>query len=180
MHIKSVEFKQIYNDMLTQFPPEELKPYERFCEILGRNYKAYEFWEDEPVGYAVIFEDKNYILVDYLAVYKNFHSKGYGGKILDILAEQSGRVCFFELEKPDKTKINTLRRIKFYEAHGAKKADIDYFYPAYDKPLSMDLYYIGSFCPQKNEVLGFVKNFFQVIHSDSPTVDSAFNLISKG
>ena len=60
MHIKSAEFEPIYKDMLTQFPPEELKPYGRFCEILGENYKAYEFWEDEPVGYAIIFEDKNY------------------------------------------------------------------------------------------------------------------------
>ena len=167
MYIKrKAEFESIYKDMLTQFPPEELKPYERFCEILGENYKAYEFWEDEPVGYAIIFEDKNYALIDYLAVYKKFHSKGYGGKFLaglkDVFPHKKG--FLFEVEKPDEKNINTIRRIKFYESNGAEKINIDYFYPAPEAPLPMDLYCIGEY--DTEEVKKFIEHLFRTIHND--------------
>lgn len=177
MRVKPVEFKQIYDDMLTQFPPEELKPYERFCEISGKNYKAYEFGEDEPVGYAVIFEAEDYILVDYLAVYKKFHSLGYGKKFLTALSQifPNKKGVLFEVEKPDKTKINTLRRIKFYESNGAQKININYFYPASEKPLSMDLYCIGEF--DTDEVKKFIKYLFSSIHNDCACLEKISDLM---
>ena len=111
----------------------------------------------------------NTIFIDYIAVYKKFHSQGYGGKILEKLREvfRDKKGCFLEVEKPDLENFNTIRRIDFYQKHGAKKLDINYLYPNEKGFLPMDLYYIsyGSE-PSYYEIKSFITKLFEVVHKD--------------
>ena len=53
--IETKDIKTIYNDMLKQFPKEELKSCEHLENLLGKNYKAYLVIDNEPVGYVLLF-----------------------------------------------------------------------------------------------------------------------------
>ena len=167
--IETLELEGIYKDMMLQFPKEELKEFEHLKKITGKNYKIYQVIENEPTGYVILFETNDFIFIDYVAVYKKFHSQGYGSKILDYLHRFSNkRGCFLEVEKPDINNPNTLRRIKFYEKHGAKKLDLNYIYPNKEGGLPMDLYYIPyeGKIPSKEEQKEFITMLFKTIHFD--------------
>lgn len=168
--VKTSYFKKIYSDMLFQFPASELKQYEKFQKILGENYSAYDVIEDGiPVGYVVLFLWNDFIFIDYVAIFKEFQSKGYGGKILETLKEKfnSKKGCFLEVEKPDESKPNTLRRIRFYQKHGAEKIGINYLYPNETGFLPMDLYYIKYSVPAEyQETRDFIEKLFEIVHGD--------------
>ncbi len=167
--IEISELEGIYKDMQTQFPPEELKSYEHLKKIAGRNYKIYQTIEEVPVGYVILFETENFIFIDYIAVYKEFHSKGFGGKILENLKQTfHKRGCFLEVEKPDKNKPDTLRRIKFYEKHGAELVNQNYIYPNREGGLPMYLYYIPykEKPPSISEQKEFLTSLFKTVHFD--------------
>ena len=70
------------------------------------------------------------------------------------------------MEKPNPQNTNTIRRIKFYERHGAKKLDFNYIYPASGLP--MDLYYIPytEESPSKEEIREFIGSLFEHVHYD--------------
>ena len=78
--------------------------------------------------------------------------------------------CFLEVEKPDPNNYNTIRRIRFYDMHGAKKIDLNYLYPNKEGALPMDLYYIGykPKVPSKDEIKSFIISLFETIHRDIP------------
>ena len=59
--------------------------------------------------------------------------------------------------------INKYRRIKFYEALGAKKLDIDYVYPNDQGGYPMDLYYLGKNIPEN--ITEDIKYIFKILHS---------------
>lgn len=174
VEIKNLE--SVYNDMQQQFPPEELKSCKHLQCLLGKNYKLYQGLENtNEIGYFFLFEDKDFILLDYLAIYQKFHSKGYGSKILQSLKKlyPNKKGCFLEVEKPDNSNINTFRRIKFYEKQGAVKLDLNYLYPSIDKPLPMDLYYIPyrDKIPNKIETERFITELFNFVHTDITNKD---------
>ena len=130
-------FDFIYNDLTTQFPSCETKSYEQLLALInGNNYKLWLILDNNTtVGYCLIFEYSNYILVDYIAILKDFHSKGYGSSFLKSLhtlyPNKDG--CFFEVEKIDNNNINTIKRAKFYINNNVRKInDINYIYPNND------------------------------------------------
>ena len=168
--VKTTDFKNIYNDMLSQFPPEELKSFEKFQKIFGKNYCAYDVVNGgTPVGYVILFESRDFIFIDYVAIFKEFHSNGFGGMVLETLKEKfaAKKGCFLEVEKPDEQEPNTLRRIKFYQKHGAGKLGVNYLYPNENGALPMDLYYIpyGSL-PEDMEIKEFITELFRIVHFD--------------
>lgn len=178
--IKTSDFSVIYDDMQSQFPASEMKSLEKFQSISGDNYYIYKVIEKVPVGYVVIFEYLDFIFIDYIAVYKEFHSQGFGGGILEKLREvfRDKKGCFLEVEKPDTENYNTIRRIKFYQKHGATKLDINYLYPNEKGFLPMDLYYINynSEINQK-DVKDFILALFSSVHSDILHSMEVFNRI---
>ena len=162
-------FKDIYQDMQLQFPPEELKPYEHLKSLAGKNYRVYQVCQTLPVGYILLYETEKFIFIDYIAIYKNFHSQGFGSKILESLKREFNKKgCFLEVEKPDENNPDTIRRIKFYKKHGAGKLDIDYIYPNKQGGLPMDLYYIpfNDENIQQEEIKDFITELFKNLHSD--------------
>ena len=75
------DFLAVYDDMLLQFPPCELKTKERFTELFKTGvYKLFLC----SFGYMLILEENitNTIWLDYFAVYKKFHSQGKGSEML--------------------------------------------------------------------------------------------------
>ena len=178
--IETKDCKSIYDDMLRQFPPEELKPYECFKNLIGDNYRIYQVKENIPVGYVILFETTDYILIDYLAVYTDFQSKGFGGKILESLKQNCNKKgCFLEVEKPDLQNPNTIRRIDFYERYGAERLPVSYIYPNSEGGLPMDLYYIpyAEQKPALSEVKKFLDLLFRTVHSDLKNANEIFEKI---
>lgn len=166
------EFPLIYSDMQKQFPQSELKAYETFLKLIDTDkYKVYAALDDGTlVGYVIVAEIEDIIWLDYIAVLKEFHSKGYGGLILaglkNIYAEKSG--CLFEVEVPDVKELDTLRRIKFYKNLGAQKLPIDYFYPNAEGSIKMHLYAFPYKSCNNLNYLKIIKGVFEFIHLDLP------------
>ena len=172
--IRSEDFHGIYHDMLEQFPLPELKDFQTFADLIDTGaYDAIIAEENGvPVGYCLVFKSKKYIFLDYIAIFKIRQGKGFGGEILDMLRDyyldKDG--CFLEVEKPNPEDINTLRRIRFYDMHGAQKVDINYLYPNKDGFLPMDLYYIEykAKMPDRSEIKTFIEELFENIHRELP------------
>ncbi len=161
------EFVTIYKDLLKQFPEVELKSYTRFCELLqsGEYFVQIVQVDNDPIGYVIFYELTNSIWLDYIAIFKESQSKGYGSRILKSLSEKFQKGLYLEVEKADKNNINTLRRIDFYKKLGAKKLNVEYFYPASNGFFPMDLYYL----PYNNlpdDISSDINEVFSFIHSD--------------
>lgn len=169
---KSLDFDEIYKDLVSQFPKEELKSYNRFIQLIESNYRLYKIYDKELIGYIMLLEFNDYIFIDYFAILKKFHSFGYGSKVLNSLSQnfKSLKGIFLEVEKANDNEINKIRRIKFYEKNNAKKLDVNYFYPTNDKNLCipMHLYYISqkNSLPSKKDIVDIITNVFETIHCD--------------
>lgn len=180
-------FNTFFQDMLLQFPESELKTYETFLGLLKKDsYKLLSALDDEEsVGYVIYFDDnQNKILwLDYIAVYKSFHSKGYGMKILEALKlrYKDYKGIYLEVEKPNANEINTIRRIKFYTNLGAQKLCLNYFYPNKNGSLPMDLYFMPlsySKLPDKEETLSCIQSVFNKLHCDIKHIDEVISKIN--
>ena len=179
-------FNTVYIDMTKQFPMSELKSYECFVSLLsGNDYNLYSAISDDIcIGYFIVFKDKYYknLWLDYVAVMKQYQSRGYGHQIFDNLKKYFAKEyngIYLEVEKPEQSKPNTIRRIKFYESLNAHKLDITYFYPNEEGCLPMDLYFLPfkeMNIPAKNKITGTIQKVFFSIHSDCKHLD---NILSK-
>lgn len=176
-------FENVYQDMLLQFPENEMKDYKTFITLFKKGYyKLFSAVQNkEPVGYVLLLddEDNKFLWLDYIAVYRAFHSKGYGGKILKELKlkYKDYKGIYLEVEKPDERCLNTLRRIKFYKDLGAKKIDINYFYPNKNGSLEMDLYFMplkSHELPQKEDTLNCIHSVFDKMHFDIEHIQEVF------
>ncbi len=167
-------FENIYKDLCSQFPIKELKAYDEFLELLGTDeYKMYQVFDnDVEVAYVILFEDKIHkvIWLDYVAVFTDFHSLGYGSRILEglksLYSDYTG--CYLEVEKINSDDITTVRRVKFYKKNGAEKLDIKYIYPNNYGGLEMDLYFIpyqGGLV-EKNFSISVIKYVFNKLHNN--------------
>ena len=175
------DFEFVYQDMTKQFPPCELKSYNRFHELFQSG--VYKLFLCE-YGYMLAVEEKttNTLWLDYFAVFKQFHSQGKGSEIMrkfiEYFSDFTG--CYLELEQPDGAVPDTLRRIKFYEKFGAYNLILNYFYPSKNAPYPMELYFLP-FCdkkPDNKTVLLSVKNVFKILHTDVPNLDDFLHRIS--
>ncbi len=123
--VKIQEFKDLYRKHIVKdFPKTErpnLKGFRR--RILKNNEQVFIFEENEiKKGYCLASEIGEYILVTFLAVYKENRGQGIGTKILKELKEkyENKKGILLEVENPDfaendKEKEIQLKRIKFYE-----------------------------------------------------------------
>lgn len=181
------DFELVYKDLTTQFPSEELHSYEKFSKLLkSEHYKFYLLISEQsiPVGYILFLEHKKnqHIWIDYLAIFKKFHSHGFGSQIFELLktAMPDLRGCLLEVEKEDLSKENTLKRVKFYKRLGAKKLAIDYYYPNKNGDLAMDLYFIpfNAACEiSQTQALERIKFTFDSLHYDLSHIDKVFSKI---
>lgn len=170
---KNDSFSEIYEDMKCQFPQNELNAFAVYENLLKKEvYGLYKAFDGEnAVGYCLMCtDDENSVLwLEFIAVFEQFHSMGYGKKIFSNLADNfSGfKGIYLEVESPDALLPNTLRRIKFYESLGAVKIDCSYFLPNYDGCIPLDLYFLpfGDFVPNKEMTFDTINKVFEAIHS---------------
>lgn len=123
--IKLKEFKDLYRKHIVQdFPSSERPNLEGFRRrILKHNEQVFIYEENETEkGYCIIADLNEYVLVSFLAVYKETRGQGIGTKILKELEEKysSKKGIFLEVENPDfaeteKEKNIQEKRIKFYQ-----------------------------------------------------------------
>ena len=128
--IKFKEFKDLYRKhIIKDFPKNERPNLEGFRKrMLKNNEEVYIFEEDGiDKGYCIIHQLKEYILVAFLAVYKENRGKGTGTKILKEIQEKysNKKGILLEVEDPDFAKNNKEKniqekRIKFYEKSNFK------------------------------------------------------------
>lgn len=179
--------KYVYNDLYSQFEKNELKDKAQFDMLFkGPNYKLLLCYdESDLIGYIIVYIDfkTNLMWLDYLAVLEEYHSRGYGTKMIETLKEKYKNLdgCMIEVEKEDDKDINTYRRIKFYENLGCMRLNIDYMLPTKESGLSMHLYYLpfGKEIIKMTKALNIIKSVHNTIHSDITHVAEIFTKIEE-
>lgn len=128
------EMGEVYErHMLSDFPENERKPLARILELSKAGfYEAYGIFEEEKlVAYAWFMKGKQgkYVLLDYLAVCKEYRSQGYGSRLLPILQETMCKQyagILGEVEDPDFGENEEdiavrRRRMQYYERYGFQR-----------------------------------------------------------
>ena len=181
------DFSEIHNSyMLKQFPASELKNIDDFIHLLTDSRCSYYFYlakdDQTTVGYVLLYKGCNFIWIDYIAVLPEFYSKGYGKKIIESLKNNFANIngLYFEVEKPDVSDFNTVRRIKFYSMCGAKKLDCNYYYPNNDGAIPMDLFFlsVNNTSLSRTTVLDNIAEVFQKLHFMCPHAKEILNRIN--
>ncbi len=184
------EFSAVLADMQEQFPLNELKHRETFERLLkGGDYQLLIARDGEKkIGYLFVYRDRpsNTLWLDYFAVFARYHSKGYGSKLLPLLKTHYPRAlgCFLEVEKPQPQLLNTVRRVDFYRRLGAKRLDLDYYFPHAAGALAMHLYFlpfskegVPPFSARK--ILRVIKRVFGTLHADIPHASQVLERIGS-
>lgn len=150
------EIVRIYNTCLPgHFPADERKPVSMIERMLSE--EGYEglgiFAKEKLMGYAFLVKapEKKTLLLDYLAVLKEYRSSGVGNAFLTHMKELYGQKegIIIETERPDMAVNEEQRRLRlrrngFYERNGCRQtpitinvAGVDYgvFYLATGKQL---------------------------------------------
>lgn len=128
--IKFKEFKDLYRKHIVQdFPSSERPNLEGFRRrIIKYNEQVFIYEENEiEKGYCIIADLDEYILVSFLAVYKETRGQGIGTKILKEIEEKysNKKGIILEVENPEfaeneKEKNIQEKRIKFYQKSNFK------------------------------------------------------------
>lgn len=175
-------FDEVYRDMCVQFPPEEMKPIDVFEKLLTNpDYKVLQFYDEGvPVGYMLCLI-KDFIWVDYFAVYSQYHSQGYGSRILEFLFEKYSYLngVYFEVEREDVQNPCTSRRLKFYARLGCINTGFNYYFPNSVKLLKMELLYkpLKAQKPANSVISADIRKVFDVLHFDVPCREEIYKRI---
>ncbi len=131
--IKFKEFKELYRKhIIKDFPKNERPNLQRFRKrMLKNNEETYIFEEDgNAKGYCIVDELQEYILIAFLATYKENRGQGIGTKILRDLKEKysNKKGILLEVEDPEFAKNEEEKniqekRIKFYKKSDFKIID---------------------------------------------------------
>ncbi len=163
----------VYPDMQQQFPPEERKPLPLLEQLISQ--KCYDlvvaYDNSVPVGYLLLCPTPQKIVwLDYIAVFPQKHSNGYGTEMLQQLSSvyPTALGCLLEVEQVDPATPNTLRRIRFYESLGCQKYPFYYALPTPDGSFPMDLYLLPwrATAPDAEDIKGAILYAFNTIHQD--------------
>ena len=106
------------------FPPEEQEPIERLLKLAENPMVNFWAFYDEDVfcGMTYVVESKDTLFGLYLAIPKEFQSKGYGTYIINHIREiLNGKDLVIHVEDPDQESPNQeqrRRRIKLYKKLG--------------------------------------------------------------
>ncbi|MCL6454706.1 MAG: GNAT family N-acetyltransferase [Alicyclobacillus sp.] len=129
-----------YEKLSNYFPEHEMKHPGQMRD-LEQHHEAYRVYhsDDVVVSYA---EFPDFVFIDYLLVNPNTRGRGVGSKVLDRF-KRKGKPIILEVEPPDTEDRDTVKRIRFYERNGFKRAEHIEYTRSDDDGTShtMDVYY---------------------------------------
>lgn len=149
----------IYNNYLIKdFHKSEVKPFDLIEGLVEKDkYACYGFYENEELlGYVYFVKSdfENSLFIDYLAISKEYRSKGFGSRFITTIIENFSEEyssLIAEVENPEfsideSDKVNRERRIKFYLKNGFKLSNlksrvVDDNYVMIQLPLKRELQY---------------------------------------
>ena len=170
--IKFKEFKRLYRTRMVQdFSSNERPKLQGFRKrMLKYNEEVFIYSEDnKEKAYLIVDElEENYILISFLAVYKEYRGQGIGSKLLKEIREkyQNKKAILLEVENPEyaKEKERTVmeKRISFY-----KKSDYEIV-----SNLEMEMFFVqykimalknGDFVMDKETIARVIQNYYNKI-----------------
>jgi ribosomal protein S18 acetylase RimI-like enzyme len=167
---------RLYDSIIEEFPKGERKSVDVFIRLfetgdykllLGHNETGLE------VGYAFIYTigKLNKLWLDFIVIHPEFQSEGYGTMFFDKMDNfyDSYDGVFLEVEIPEESNENQMRRIAFYERVGAVRLDLKYYLPNEFGGLEMYLYYKSfskDVLPKPEVVIEVIESAYEFIHSD--------------
>lgn len=111
-----------YEKLSRYFPVEEMKSEEHMELLLKEKPDLYK--KEEGPNYIVMYaEFDDFLFVDYLLVAKKARGEGIGGRVIKKLKEKN-KPIILEVEPLDYEDSDTVKRQRFYEREGFKKADM--------------------------------------------------------
>ncbi len=127
---KDENYKKIKELMKKLFPKNELFPL-WLLNLVSRkkncNYLSY-YDKSNLIGISYSYKYQDLVFILYLAVSKEFNSKGYGSMILDLIKENNNGCNFvLNVEPLDENSSNFKereRRYRFYFKNGFKKTNL--------------------------------------------------------
>lgn len=145
--MKTEEFKGIFKRMKSDFKPGEYAPYGVLYKQLEEGAQSGMILcrDGEDLGYAICADssDNNYVLLSYLAIYKDFRGLGLGLELLEKVKERykNKEGIIVEVEKPENAKTQQEKttcekRISFYAKAGYKLVP-NIEYSIWDTPMHL-------------------------------------------
>ena len=139
--------------MKEEFPPSEMKSFEEFDGLLREGkYQCFGYFDDnDPTdmkGYALgMITSQKFLWLDYLQIFYEYQSGGYGSKLLKELLETvavNGILLETEVVESEDYHDNRNRRMRFYDRFNIHKVDCQYLFPCSDGTYidSLNLQYI--------------------------------------
>ncbi len=177
--IDYVSFASFYPRMKEEFPASELKSIEDFIDLLKEGkYACYGYYDGETLkGYALGYLTSNKIFwLDYLHIFKENQSGGYGSKFLnELLKDYASKGILLETEEPSTEDYhdNQNRRMRFYDKFNITHIKCHYLFPCSDGTYieSLNLEFIPSkdvIVLSKDEARLAVRESVSVIHKSLP------------
>lgn len=168
----AADFEMVFQDMCKQFPKEERKSKQHISTLIesGKCQLLLAFDGDHPVAYVIACPFQNFLWLDYIAVFQEYQSQGYGSRIFPLLPDiyPGLKGIFLEVEHEDPQDISTVRRIRFYRRLGAQMIWDGYRLPVGEEGLPMGLFFLpfDKQLPGKKEIFDIIQYVFDLIHSD--------------
>ncbi len=138
-NLSEIQFsKTLYEE---SFPPEERRDFYDLIEIQKNNSLELNilYKEDAPVGILNLWDFKDYLYIEHLAISPQYRNQKIASNILTLLNKVS-RLIVLEVELP--TDEISSRRIEFYRRNSFSIQPYKYYQPPYrkgEKPIEMHL-----------------------------------------
>lgn len=188
---QTILIKELSNDAISStfqssmqkdFPVEELKPLEFIMKLKERDlYLCYGLYEETTLcGYAFLCKskEKKCLLLDYLAIFDQYRSSGFGSLFLNKLKENcsdyDGIILEVEstsLDLPNNILETRMRRISFYERNGVFKT----IYSAIVREVLFDIMYLP--CKKNLEELNVLEEI-KVLYTSMFSKEPCWELFS--
>ena len=135
------QFVYFYQRMNEEFPPEEMKSFQDFNDLLMEGkYQCFAYYSDDDhdvmKGYALgMLTSQKLFWLDYLHIFWENQNGGYGSKFLkELLEEVATNGILLETEVVDTNDYEDKRnkRMRFYDRFNIHKVDCAYLFPCAD------------------------------------------------
>ena len=183
------QFVYFYQRMNEEFPPEEMKSFQDFNDLLMEGkYQCFAYYSDDDhdvmKGYALgMLTSQKFFWLDYLHIFWENQNGGYGSKFLKELLEEvatNGILLETEVVDTDDYEDKRNKRMRFYDRFNIHKVDCAYLFPCADgtyidtlnlqyiPPKGKDIIYATDFKTAIREAVG-------CIHKALPHSQSVMN-----